>query len=66
MKVKLLTELSFKGGSLESTLVKMPHCWISHVTAHISLAAKNPDFNECEKPNVDAILGEGWRVIDPD
>ena len=42
MNVKLLTELhleflSLKGGgtgSSESTLVKMPHCWKSHVTAH--------------------------------
>ena len=42
MIVKLLTEqnlvfLSLKGdfkGSSESTLVKMPHCWKSHVTAH--------------------------------
>ena len=43
MTVKLLSEnllefLSLKGGctgSSESTLVKMPHCWKSHVTAHI-------------------------------
>ena len=43
MSVKLLTEhhlqfLSLKGGhtgSSESTLVKMPHCWKSHVGAHI-------------------------------
>ena len=43
MTVKLLTEhhlkfLSLKGGytgSSESTLVKMPHCWKSHVTAQI-------------------------------
>ena len=42
MSVKLLTEnnlefLLFKGehtGLSESTLVKMPHCWKSHVTAH--------------------------------
>ena len=42
MTVKLLTEhnlerLSLTGGctgSSESTLVKMPHCWKSHVTAH--------------------------------
>ena len=30
--------LSFKGGSTgssESTLVKLPHCWKSHVTAHL-------------------------------
>ena len=44
MSVKLLTEhhlefLSFKGGcrgSSESTHVKMPHCWKSHVTAQIN------------------------------
>ena len=43
MIVKLLTEhhlefLSLKGdctGSSESTHVKMPHCWKSHVMAHI-------------------------------
>ena len=43
MSVKLLTErhlefLSIKGGctgSSESKLVKMPHCWKSHDTAHI-------------------------------
>ena len=43
MTVKLLTEhhlefLSLKGGCAgpsESTLVKMPHCWKSHVTAQL-------------------------------
>ena len=43
MSVELLIEqylefLSLKGGytgSSESTLVKMPHCWKSHVTAHL-------------------------------
>ena len=42
MNIKLtehnLKFLSLKGGctvSSESTLVKMPHCWKSHVTAHI-------------------------------
>ena len=43
MNVKLLTEqnlefLSFKGGcagSSESTHVKMPHCWKSHIAAQI-------------------------------
>ena len=42
MIVKLLTEqylefLSLKGGftgSYESSLVKLPHCWKSHVMAH--------------------------------
>ena len=45
MSVKLLTEhhlefLSLKGGctvSSESTLVKIPHCWKSHVAAQIRL-----------------------------
>ena len=45
MSVKLLTEhllevLSLKGGctgSSESTLVKMPHCWKSYVTAQLKL-----------------------------
>ena len=43
MIVELLTEhhlefLRLKGGctgSYESTLVKIPHCWKSHVTAHM-------------------------------
>ena len=46
MIVKLLTEhhlefLSLKGGctgSSESTIVKVPHCWKSHDTAHIQTA----------------------------
>ena len=46
MSVKLLTEyhlkfLSLKGGCRGlsvSTLVKMPHCWKSHVTAHLTSA----------------------------
>ena len=45
MSVKLLTEQhlefqSLKGSctcSSESTLVKMPHCWKSHVAAHLAL-----------------------------
>ena len=44
MSVKLLTEQcsefpSLKGGytdSSESTLIKIPQCWKSHVAAHIS------------------------------
>ena len=44
LTVKLLTEhhlefLSIKGGctgSSESTLVKMPHCWKSHIMAQMS------------------------------
>ena len=45
MNNKLLTQhhlefQSLKGGctgSSESTLVKMPHCWKSHVVAHLKL-----------------------------
>ena len=48
MSVKLLTEhylefLSLKGGctgSSESTLVKMPHCWNSRVTAQLCAATR--------------------------
>ena len=43
MTVKLLTEQTLEflsltrgcRGSSESTLVKMPHCWKSHVAAHM-------------------------------
>ena len=46
LRFKLLTEyhlefLSLEGGCTglsESTLVKMSHCWKSHVTAHIILS----------------------------
>ena len=49
MIVKLLTEhqfefLSLKGGcrgSSGSTLVKMPHCWNSHVMAQIIMQKKD-------------------------
>ena len=52
MSVKLLTEndlqfLSLKGGCSdlsESTLVKIPHCWKSHVTAQ--LCHKCPEKGE--------------------
>ena len=52
MTVKQLTEhhlvfLSLKGsctGSSESTLVKMPHCWQSHVTAQF-ISISGPHFS---------------------
>ena len=52
MSVKLLTEdhleyLSSKGGctgSSESTHVKMPHCWKSHVTAHFLFCVLQVDL----------------------
>ena len=53
MSVKLLTEhhlefLSLKEGctgSSESTLVKMPHCWQSHVTAQLCQAIGTNQFS---------------------
>ena len=56
MNVKLLTEhhlefLSLKGGctgSSESTLVKMPHCWKSHDTAHLIECVVAPILNFSE------------------
>ena len=58
MSVKLLTEhllevLSLKGGCTclsESTLVKMPHCWKSHVMAHLFLALAAILFRELFVP----------------
>ena len=52
MRVKLLTEqylefLSLKRGFTglsKSTLVKMPHCWKSHVTANVCFPMRKPDF----------------------
>ena len=52
MSFKLLTEhnlefLGLKGGyrgSSESTLVKMSHCWNSHVTAHLSFVCDGDVF----------------------
>ena len=54
MTVKLLTEqhlefLGLKGGctgSSESTLVKMPHCWKSHDTAHLYFNNENITYWE--------------------
>ena len=56
MTVKLLAEhhlefLSLKGGckdSSESTLVKIPHCWKSHVTAHVFSATLLSKFDQHE------------------
>ena len=56
MSVKLLTEqhlefLSLAGGcrsSSESTLAKMPHCWKSHVAAHM--------YSLCTKIAVRAVI----------
>ena len=54
MSVELLIEQhlefpSFKGGctgSAESTHVKIPHCWKSHVTAHLLFSRIETVFHE--------------------
>ena len=54
MIVKLLTEhhlefLSLKGGcrdSLESTHVKMPHCWKSNATAQLLCFVLNLNYDQ--------------------
>ena len=64
MCVKLLTEhnlefLNLKGGctgSSESTLVKMPHCWISHVTAHITCQVLFGFLNQGQNDKRDCLL----------
>ena len=71
MTFKLLTAhymefLSLKGSctsSSESTLVKMPHCLISHVTAHIvSLQCAMNLLCQRMKNNFDADLG-AWQAV---
>ena len=69
LTVKLLTEyhlefLSLKGGctaSSESTLVKIPRCWKSHVTAQMSLLGV-PLFTA----EVFSLRLIGTRIINPE
>ena len=67
MSVKLLHEqhlefLRLKGGctgSSESTLVKIPHCWKSHVTAHYSfcnISIAGDTIDECESVDLYVLL----------
>ena len=63
MIVKLLTEhhlefLSLNGGctgSSEPTLVNMPHCWKSHVTAQLSKMYKKCILNKNKKDKFNVI-----------
>ena len=73
MSVKLLTEhhlefLRLKGGCTglsESTLVKMPHCWKSHVPAHMGYdlfqVGKLEEIQEIGQ-NVEALRDNGILV----
>ena len=68
MSVKLLIEhhlvfRSLKGGRIDlskSTLVKMPHCWKSHVAAHFS--TDPPIKCNCSiVVNIQISLGPGMK-----
>ena len=82
MKVKRLTEhhlefLSLKEGrtcSSESILVKIPHCWKSHVTAHILIVYQTllmlyyyspPIFTllTCSIPVESMYLQSEWKTV---
>ena len=64
MSVKLLTEhnlkfLSLKGGftaSSESTLVKMPHCWKSHVAAQVKKELRYEFFCKDMRSSINSYL----------
>ena len=69
MSVKLLIEhhlefLSLKGdctGSSESTLDKMPHCWKSHVSAHLQYQIYH---NKCSKDvSIKTVCTENGKEI---
>ena len=59
MSARLLTEqclgfVSLKGGCTglsEATLVKMPHCWKSHVMAQINVSMLYLVFHDCLRFN---------------
>ena len=67
MSVKLLAEhhlgyLSLKGGytgSSEFTLIKMPHCWISHVAAH----TVKPVLNGHSKEDLNLVFKTDYRLM---
>ena len=71
MTVKLLTErhlefLSLKGGytgSPEATLVKMPHCWKSHVAAHFTFQRDSCTIMMDRKQNVEINLCEQTSLL---
>ena len=82
VSVKLLTKhhlefLSLNGGCTgwsESTLVKMPHCWKSHVTAHLCLISYLSFVTDGDEPLMsgsgvvskeitDENLLEAWRDV---
>ena len=73
MTLRLLTKhhlefLSLKGGctdSSESTLVKMPHCWKSHVAAHIYFKSVVYFVTKGKKKGKDQELIQSSTTPDP-
>ena len=62
MRVKLLIEhnLEFLGSS-ESTLVKVPHCWKSHVTAHYDIGPAHEILVPMHQSFVTTVPSTGTR-----
>ena len=71
MTVKLLTEhlsrfLSIKEGCTcqsESTLVELPHCWKSHVQAHMYFEGENKNNNNWGQSSTLQPVHEIWELI---
>ena len=68
MSVELLTKRNLEflrlkrgcTGSSESTLVKMPHCWKSHVTAHVCFKFKLLCFLNYQSLN---LIDQGFITV---
>ena len=69
MSVKLLTEhhlelLNLKAdctGSSESTIVKIPHCWKSHVATHlIEIEAHTAQYDPDQANVTRVYISETW------
>ena len=71
MSVKLLTGHHFKfpsikggcTGSSESTLVKIPHCWQSHNTAHIVFSLIRTSSAVPAQVHTEYIMGWSCKKI---
>ena len=74
MTVKLLIEhhlefLGLKGGctgSSESTLVKMPHCWKSHVVANMCLIIRAMQYVEPYQAGLNPDVSCIESCVNPD
>ena len=74
MIVKLLNEhhlelLSLKGGytgSSESIIIKMPHCWKSHIATQLSLGQRSNIVSHRVNTVISSVskhLAENWTYV---